>query len=69
MHYKNLKSELAKYKIKQSELVETLNINQTRVSYKLNNKAPWRLEEIKKILDLLNNKYKAKVTFEYLFKE
>lgn len=69
MLYKNLKKELAHYKIRQSELVKTLNINQTRVSYKLNGKAPWRLEEIKKILDLLNNKYKANITFEYLFKE
>lgn len=69
MKYLNLKKELLRYGITQSELAKILNTGIPNLSCKFHGKAEWKLDEINKVLDLLNNQYNANVTYEYLFKK
>lgn len=63
--FPNLKAEMARNKITQSELAEILGITVGTMSLKLNGKSDFDLEECIKIKTFL----KTKMPLEYLFKK
>ena len=62
--YFNLNAEMARKKIKQSDICNILGLGSSAVNEKMNGKSDFKLKECKKIIKILF----PKLTIEYLFK-
>ena len=66
--YNNLKAELTRYKISNTQIAERLDITEGTVSLKLNGKAVVRLNEAFLIQEMIFEKSGIHISIEELFK-
>lgn len=65
--YKNLKAEMVRYEILQSEITELLKLSPNTVSCKFNGKNDFTLDEAMKIKNYINQKTNNDFSIDYLF--
>ena len=64
MSYQNLKAEMKRYGITQSDVAELLGMSTNNASLKINGKVPFTMEEAWEIVD----KFFPEATIDYLFR-
>lgn len=62
--YPNLSAQMRKQKLYQKDIAEWLGVRQTHISYRFTGRVKWKVDEIYKVMEHLDNK-----DFLYLFKE
>ena len=63
---RNIRAEMARYRLTVGKLADLLDISAVSVSNKLNNKTSWTLAEAKKLVDIFNERG-SDYTVESLF--
>ena len=69
MQYRNLAAEMKRAEITSTELSQLTDINSTSLSFKMNGKNEWKLNEMEKVQEIINKKLNKNYTLDYLFEQ